>query len=108
MRTSARSAPRPPAAGWTEPGGGAPRDAGPAELKQLPGIGDFSAELVLVRGAATPTTARHEPRLGRGAALDLRLDEPPDHAGSERAQVLASLPELVVLMLRVLLETETG
>src|SRR5260370_1246525 len=43
-----------------------PRDQALAQLKKLPGIGDFSPELVLLRGAAAPACIpRHEPRFAR-------------------------------------------
>jgi DNA-3-methyladenine glycosylase II len=81
-----------------------------AQLKQLPGIGDFSAELVLLRGAGDPDhTPRHEPRLGRAAALAYHLPQPPS------AEQLLRLSEnwrpyrtWVTLLLRAQLEDETG
>jgi DNA-3-methyladenine glycosylase II len=87
-----------------------PRDQALAELKRLPGIGDFSAELVLLRGAADPDhLPLHEPRLCRGAALAYDLDEPPDRAWlEERSQAWRPYRTWVVLLLRVLLEAETG
>jgi DNA-3-methyladenine glycosylase II len=49
-----------------------------AELRQLPGIGDFSAELILLRGAVAPDELpRHEPRLARAVALAYSLPQPP-------------------------------
>jgi DNA-3-methyladenine glycosylase II len=87
-----------------------PRAQAIKELKQLQGIGDFSAELVLLRGAGDPDhLPEHEPRLRRGAALAYGLDEPPDHAWlQERAQAWRPYRTWVVLLLRVLLETEAG
>jgi DNA-3-methyladenine glycosylase II len=87
-----------------------PRDRALAELKQLPGIGDFSAELVLLRGAADPDhLPEHEPRLCRGAAIAYDLDEPPDRPWLERrAEAWRPYRTWVVLLLRVLLEAETG
>jgi DNA-3-methyladenine glycosylase II len=87
-----------------------PREEALAELKQLPGIGDFSAELVLLRGAADPDhLPLHEPRLCRGAAIAYGLEEPPDRAWlEERAQAWRPYRTWVVLLLRVLLEAETG
>jgi DNA-3-methyladenine glycosylase II len=87
-----------------------PRAQALEELKQLQGIGDFSAELVLLRGAGDPDhLPEHEPRLCRGAALAYGLDEPPDRAWlQERAQAWRPYRTWVVLLLRVLLETETG
>jgi DNA-3-methyladenine glycosylase II len=87
-----------------------PREEALAELKRLPGIGDFSAELVLLRGAGDPDhLPSHEPRLCRGAALAYGLDEPPDRAWlEERAEAWRPYRTWVVLLLRVLLEAETG
>jgi DNA-3-methyladenine glycosylase II len=46
------------------------------ELKRLPGIGDFSAELVLVRGAGEPDYfPRHEGRLHRAMAAEYQVGE---------------------------------
>jgi DNA-3-methyladenine glycosylase II len=89
---------------------GLPRDRALAELKQLQGIGDFSAELVLLRGAGDPDhLPLHEPRLCRGAALAYDLEEPPDRDWLEdRAQAWRPYRTWVVLLLRVLLEAETG
>ena len=43
---------------------GLPREAALKDLKTLPGIGDFSAGLILLRGAGDPdAVAYHEPRL---------------------------------------------
>jgi DNA-3-methyladenine glycosylase II len=43
---------------------GLPRETALKELKKLPGIGDFSSELILLRGACDPdAVAFHEPRL---------------------------------------------
>jgi DNA-3-methyladenine glycosylase II len=51
----------------------------------------------------------HEPRLCRGAALAYGLDEPPDRAWLERrSQAWRPYRTWVVLLLRVLLEAETG
>ena len=87
-----------------------PREEALAELKRLPGIGDFSAELVLLRGAADPDhLPLHEPRLCRGAALAYGLDESPDRAWLEKqSKAWRPYRTWVVLLLRVLLEAETG
>jgi DNA-3-methyladenine glycosylase II len=87
-----------------------PRQQALAELKQLPGIGEFSAELVLLRGVGDPDhLPLHEPRLCRGAALAYGLDDPPDRAWLEaRAEAWRPYRTWVVLLLRVLLEAETG
>ncbi|HJU02710.1 MAG TPA: DNA-3-methyladenine glycosylase 2 family protein [Actinomycetes bacterium] len=87
-----------------------PRDQALKELKQLAGIGPFSAELVLLRGAGDPDhLPSHEPRLCRGAAIAYDLDEPPDREWlEERAEAWRPYRTWVVLLLRVLLEAETG
>ena len=79
-------------------------------LKELPGIGDFSAELVLLRGAGVPDQLPvHEPRVARAVAMAYGLDEPPV------AEELAEIAERwrpyrtwVALLLRTMLEDETG
>jgi DNA-3-methyladenine glycosylase II len=86
------------------------REQALSELKELPGIGDFSAELVLLRGAGDPDRApHHEPRLARAVALAYRLPTTPTDAE------LAHLTEnwrpyrtWVTLLLRAQLEDETG
>jgi DNA-3-methyladenine glycosylase II len=56
-----------------------------SQLKELPGIGDFSAELILIRGAGEPDLLpSKEPRLGRAAALAYGLDSPPSQSELER------------------------
>ena len=89
---------------------GLPREQALKELKQLPGIGNFSAELVLLRGAGDPDhLPLHEPRLCRGAAIAYGLDEPPDREWlEEHAEAWRPYRTWVVLLLRVLLEAETG
>lgn len=87
-----------------------PREQALAELKRLDGIGDFSAELILLRGACDPDAlATHEPRLARAAGLAYQLDGP---AAPEQ---LARISEAwrpyrtwVTLLLRVSLAAETG
>src|SRR5580698_7971623 len=55
-----------------------PAEEALAQLRELPGIGDFSAELVLLRGAGAPDEVpRHESRLARAVALAYDLPEPP-------------------------------
>jgi DNA-3-methyladenine glycosylase II len=87
-----------------------PRDQALADLKELPGIGDFSAELVLLRGAGDPDhLPLHEPRLCRGAAVAYGLDEPPGREWLvDRAEAWRPYRSWVVLLLRVLLEETTG
>ena len=81
-----------------------------AGLKKLPGIGDFSAELVLLRGAGEPDhLPSSEPRLGRAVAMAYDLEEPP--TGEELGRISEAWRPYrtwVGLHLRVMLEDETG
>jgi DNA-3-methyladenine glycosylase II len=81
-----------------------------AELKELPGIGDFSAELVLLRGAGSPDEIpRHESRLARAVALAYDLPGPP--TADELARISANWKPYrtwTTLLLRTFLEDETG
>jgi len=81
-----------------------------AQLKELPGIGDFSAELVLLRGAGAPDEIpRHESRLARAVALAYDLPQPP--SADELGLISRSWQPYrtwVTLLLRVYLEDETG
>lgn len=78
-------------------------------LKRLAGVGDFSAELILLRGAGEPDyLPTHEPRLARAVALTYGQDRSPE------ARELEEMSELwrpyrtwVSLLLRVALEEET-
>ena len=81
-----------------------------ADLKKLPGIGDFSAGLILLRGAGDPgRRARPEPRLARAVALAYGLPGPatPEqlHQISENWRPYRTW---VTLLLRTQLEYETG
>lgn len=79
------------------------------ELKELPGIGDFSAELILLRGAGEPDhLPTHEPRLVRAVAMAYGLNRPPT------AEELRGIAERwrpyrtwVSVHLRAILEEET-
>ncbi len=54
-----------------------PRDAALKDLKTLPGIGDFSAGLILLRGAGDPdAVSYHEPRLAQAVADAYGLPAP--------------------------------
>ncbi|MCA1730091.1 MAG: hypothetical protein LC751_12010 [Actinobacteria bacterium] len=78
-------------------------------LKELAGIGDFSAELKLLRGAGEPGRLPvHEPRLRRAVALAYGLDSPP-MAGEleEMAGRWRPYRAWVSIYLRTMLEEET-
>ncbi|WP_435602226.1 DNA-3-methyladenine glycosylase family protein [Streptomyces sp. bgisy130] len=54
-----------------------PADHALAELRTLPGIGPFSAELILIRGAGHPDVfPRHEPRVHKAVATAYGLGTP--------------------------------
>jgi DNA-3-methyladenine glycosylase II len=81
-----------------------------ADLKKLPGIGDFSAGLTLLRGAGSPDAVPGaEPRLARAIALAYGLP------GPATPEQIAAISEnwrpyrtWVTLLLRTQLEYETG
>ncbi|MGI8866248.1 MAG: DNA-3-methyladenine glycosylase family protein [Rubrobacteraceae bacterium] len=81
-----------------------------SELKELAGIGPFSAELILLRGAGEPDLLpENEPRLGRAVAMAYGLDEPPNlEQLRELAEVWRPYRTWVSLHLRAMLEEETG
>lgn len=80
------------------------------ELKKLPGIGPFSAELILLRGAGEPDyLPENEPRLGRAVAMAYGLDAPPEPKELlELAEDWRPYRTWVSLHLRAMLEEETG
>jgi DNA-3-methyladenine glycosylase II len=80
------------------------------ELKKLPGIGDFSAELILLRGAGEPDyLPMYEPRLRRAVAMVYGLDSPPLIEELEKiAEHWRPYRTWVSLYLRAMLEEETG
>jgi DNA-3-methyladenine glycosylase II len=81
-----------------------------AQLRELPGIGEFSAELVLLRGAGAPDEIpRHESRLSRAVALAYDLPGPP--SADELTRISAAWSPYrtwTTLLLRTYLEDETG
>lgn len=81
-----------------------------ADLQELPGIGGFSAELVLLRGAGEPDYLPiNEPRLARALALAYGLDGPPEAERiAEIAEGWRPYRTWVSLYLRAMLEEETG
>ncbi len=87
-----------------------PAEEALTELKKLSGIGDFSAELILLRGAGEPDyLPANEPRLRRAVAMAYELDEPP--TVTELEEISGSWSPYrtwVSLYLRTMLEDETG
>ena len=86
-----------------------PADEALERLEGLPGIGPFSAQLNLVRGAGAPDVLpASEPRLGRAVALAYGLDAAP--SGPELERLAANwrpYRSWVSFLLRVRLEEET-
>ncbi len=80
-----------------------------ARLKELPGIGDFSAQLILLRGAGEPDyLPTAEPRLGRAVARAYGLAGPPSATDLIRlAAAWRPYRTWVTLLLRAMLEDET-
>jgi DNA-3-methyladenine glycosylase II len=81
-----------------------------ADLKKLPGIGDFSAGLTLLRGAGAPDAVPvAEPRLARAVAQAYGL---PGPAAPEQVREISErwrpYRTWVTLLLRTQLEYETG
>jgi DNA-3-methyladenine glycosylase II len=87
-----------------------PHEQAMADLKKLPGIGDFSAGLTLLRGAGDPdAVADQEPRLGRAVALAYGLPGPVTPEQVLRiSENWRPYRTWVTLLLRVQLEYETG
>jgi DNA-3-methyladenine glycosylase II len=87
-----------------------PYDQALAQLNELAGIGDFSAELVLLRGAMDPDRIPgHEPRLARPVALTYNLPQPAAADQLRRiSQNWCPYRTWVTLLLRTLLEDQTG
>ena len=88
---------------------GLPAERALTQLEELPGIGGFFAQLILVRGAGQPDLLpSNEPRLARAAALAYGLDTTPAH---QQLEQLASrwIPyrSWASFLLRVFLEEET-
>jgi DNA-3-methyladenine glycosylase II len=87
-----------------------PHEEAMADLKKLPGIGDFSAGLTLLRGAGAPdAVAAQEPRMARAVALAYGL---PGPATPEQILQISEnwrpYRTWVTLLLRTALEYETG
>jgi DNA-3-methyladenine glycosylase II len=87
-----------------------PHEEAMADLKKLPGIGDFSAGLILLRGASDPDAVPgQEPRLARAVSLAYDLPGPatPDQV-RKISESWRPYRTWVTLLLRVQLEDETG
>jgi DNA-3-methyladenine glycosylase II len=87
-----------------------PHEQAMADLKRLPGIGDFSAGLILLRGAGDPDAVPgQEPRLARAVALAYGLPEP---ATPEQLLAISEnwkpYRTWVTLLMRTQLEYQTG
>jgi DNA-3-methyladenine glycosylase II len=87
-----------------------PHEEAMADLKKLPGIGDFSAGLTLLRGAGDPDAVpSQEPRLARAVALAYDL---PGPATPEQILQISEnwrpYRTWVTLLLRTQLEYATG
>ena len=81
-----------------------------ADLKKLPGIGDFSAGLILLRGAGDPDALPgEEPRLARAVALAYGL---PGPATPEQLRQISEnwrpYRTWVTVLMRAQLKDETG
>ena len=87
-----------------------PREAALDQLTRLPGVGDFSAELVLLRGAGDPDhIPGHETRFARAVALAYGRPEPPSGGQLQRlSENWKPYRTWVTLLLRAQLEDETG
>jgi DNA-3-methyladenine glycosylase II len=87
-----------------------PQEEAMADLKKLPGIGDFSAGLILLRGAGDPDALPgQEPRLARAVALAYGL---PGPATPEQLRQISEnwrpYRTWVTVLMRTQLEDETG
>jgi DNA-3-methyladenine glycosylase II len=86
-----------------------PRSQALEELIAIPGIGPFSAELILLRGAGDPDyTPTAEPRLARAMAIAYDMKAAPHAAHiAEISEVWKPYRTWVALLLRIMLEDET-
>jgi DNA-3-methyladenine glycosylase II len=85
-----------------------PEDEALADLRRIGGIGDFSARLILLRGAGLPDgVPTHEPRFLQALTLAYGLEEPPDDAEMARmTDAWRPYRTWVVFTLRVMLGDE--
>ncbi len=76
-----------------------------AELRALPGIGDFFAQLILVRGVGSPDfLPTAEPRLMRAVGLAYGIEAPTPETLTEIAEAWRPFRSWVAFLLRVALE----
>ena len=81
-----------------------PTDAALAELKALPGIGDFFAQLILVRGVGSPDfLPTSEPRFLRATGLAYGIETPTAETVAEIAESWRPFRSWVAFLLRVAL-----
>ncbi|CAN5519557.1 DNA-3-methyladenine glycosylase [soil metagenome] len=86
-----------------------PTDEALAELRSIPGIGPFSAELILLRGAGEPDAVpTAEPRLRRAVGRAYGRPEPSDEELIAIADGWRPYRTWAALLLRMALEDETG
>jgi DNA-3-methyladenine glycosylase II len=87
-----------------------PHEGAVADLEKLPGIGDFAAGLILLRGAGDPDAVPgQEPRLARAVALAYGLPEPATPGQlQEISENWKPYRTWVTLLLRTQLEFQTG
>lgn len=80
-----------------------------AQLRSLPGIGPFSAELILLRGAGEPDyLPTAEPRLRRAVTLAYRMNgEPSQDEVAGLAEAWRPFRTWAAVLLRAFLEEET-
>jgi DNA-3-methyladenine glycosylase II len=89
---------------------GLPRETALKDLKTLPGIGDFSAGLILLRGAGDPDAlALHEPRLALAVRDAYGLPGPatPEQL-TEISEAWRPYRTWVTLLLRIQQEIPAG
>jgi DNA-3-methyladenine glycosylase II len=85
-----------------------PSERAAEELLELPGVGPFTADGIVLRGAGAPDhLTLAEPRLGQAVALAYGLDDPPD---ATRLRALSDgwrpFRAWVTVLLRIRLEDE--
>lgn len=79
------------------------------QLTAFPGIGEFSAQLVLVRGAGVPDfLPTAEPRLARAVAMAYGGEPPGPEALARMAESWRPYRSWVAVLLRTYLEDRTG